>query len=68
VLGVEPTGEGLSTLIAACGADSDKAREIIAGKLAQLAARNGEIGDFGGPVSSEADKSLPEHEPRAAPE
>jgi|GEM_PF-4177446 len=25
--------------------DSDNAREIIAGKLAQLAARNGEIGD-----------------------
>jgi hypothetical protein len=30
--------------------DSDNAREIIAGKLAQLAARNGEIGDFDGPV------------------
>ena len=27
--------------------DSDNAREIIAGKLAQLSARNGEIGDFG---------------------
>jgi hypothetical protein len=31
--------------------DSDNAREIIAGKLSQLAARNGEIGDFGGPDS-----------------
>jgi len=30
--------------------DSDNAREIIAGKLAQLAARNGEIGDSSGPV------------------
>jgi hypothetical protein len=65
VLDVEPTGERLSKLMAACDAadirarilarinsingppDSDNAREIIAGKLAQLAARNGGIGDFG---------------------
>jgi hypothetical protein len=66
VLGVEPSGEGLSSLMAACGVDSsnvrerilariaqingspdsDNAREIIAGKLSQLAARNEEIGDF----------------------
>jgi hypothetical protein len=77
VLGVEPSGEGLSSLMAACGVDSsnvrerilariaqingppdsDNAREIIAGKLAQLAARNGSS-----PDSSEAYKEPAEGE------
>jgi hypothetical protein len=76
VLGVEPTTEGLSTLMAACGVDEkaadirarilarinaingpdDSAREIIAGKLDALAARNRESNGDPKPSNCEAYK------------
>jgi hypothetical protein len=55
VLGVEPTGEGLSTLMAACGVEPSDVSERI---LAKIAALN----DAPEPSNCEVDKALREGE------
>lgn len=55
MLGVEPTGEGLSTLMAACGIEPCDVSERI---LAKIAALNGAPE----PSNCEADKALREGE------